>query len=460
MTLRVYHVELVTEEPATLGIESETAFRRDVYRHVPGIVLRGALAAIWIGQNGPPDGSRRASFRDLFEAGLRPGPLLPDGGYIRPLSVTRCKYPPSKEHARRSLHDQAFEGRQPVCIVDRCGRLVEAGRGEVEFDDGGDPVTTLTHVPHGNQTGVAVDGGLHARHYLRPGTRFTGRLSAPADDFLDSFAGGGEIWLGGRRTVAGRARLTLTPVSPGPPPPDLAAEDQIALRLDSPGVFVDDAGRPSADPVPELAEVLGLVPDQCQLLRRWWRPVTIRGWHVATGLPKPTDHAAAAGSTWLVRVAAAVPGDRLTALVAGGLGLRRTEGFGLVTVARDRWRMDPLPPAPAASQDLAVEKAATLWPYLAAATPDAQRARSTVSDHLRDLAGAPPDRWDALFRDLWTRQKADALERIGIRPALAEVVETRDLDLVRDVRLVLEAAARQPVPRWLRQALAAGASGR
>jgi CRISPR-associated protein Csx10 len=450
VTLRSYRVELVVEEPTTLGIESETAFRRDVYRHVPGIVLRGALAAMWIGQHGTPDGAAREPFRELFEVGLRPGPLLPDHAYLRPLSVTRCKRPPDESHARASLHDQAFAGERSTCPVTGCGGPVEPGRGEVEFPPGTDPLLTLTHVPHGRD-GVAVDGGLHARHYLKPGTRLTGRLSAPPSTFLDGFSAGGDIWLGGRRTVGGRATLALTPELLAVPQAGLAAGARVALRLTSPGVFVDGAGRPSAHPIPDLADALGVAADRIELLRRWWRPTTVRGWHAATGLPKPTDHAVAAGSTWLLRLPEAVTGDRLATLAADGLGLRRTEGFGQVVVARGPWLPPTLGPAPEGAPETAVVQARQLWRYVARSAG----ARRGLDDHLRELAGSPIQEWADRSDAWWQTQPGASLAGTGIRPALAELTRSGDPALLRDVRLVLVAAATEPVPHWLTRKLAA-----
>jgi CRISPR-associated protein Csx10 len=449
MAVRVqsYRVDLVLEEPATLGIESETAFRRDVYRYVPGIVLRGALAAVWIGRRGAPDG-QPDGFRELFEVGLRPGPLLTADGYLRPLSVTRCKRPPDERHSHASFRDQAFEGEQVTCPVPGCGGPVESGRGEIEFSRGADPLLTVTHVQH-EPGGVAADGGLHARHYLLPGIRLTGRLSAPPNDFLDGFATGGEIWLGGRRTVAGRATLTLTPEPPAPAA-DLAARERVALRLESPGVFVDGAGRPASNPVPDLAAALGVAVDQVDVERRWWRPVTVRGWHAATGLPKPTDHAVAAGSTWLLRLPGPVAGERLSALAANGLGLRRTEGFGQLALAREPWRR-PAPAAPPRpAPDRAVEQARRLWRYVAGSAP----AQRTLTDHLRELSGSPPGEWPSRS-EAWRQTPAGASAgRTGIAPGLDALTATGDADLLQDVRWVLVAAGDSPPPRWLAQALA------
>jgi CRISPR-associated protein Csx10 len=447
VTARTYQVELVINEPATLGIQSEIAFRRDAYRYVPGIVLRGALAAVWIGRHGLPDGPRRARFRELFEVGLRPGPLLPKDGYLRPLSVTRCKHPPDEQHAHASLRDQAFEGEQVACPVTGCDGPVETGRGEVEFPPAVEPLIVATHVAH-EPDGVAADGGLHARSYLPPGTRLTGRLAALPDEFLDSFATGGDVWLGGRRTVAGRATLTLTPERPAPSA-GLVPGELVALRLESPGVFVDCAGRPTSDPVPDLAAALGVAVADVEVCRWWWRPTTVRGWHAATGLPKPTDHAVAAGSTWLLRLLVAVAGERINALAAGGLGLRRSEGFGRADLAREPWHPPAPPVRPEPMPDRAVEGARQLWRYVASSAP----ARRALDDQLRELSGAPPEEWPSRL-DAWrlTRSGGGAT-RTGIEPALANLIGTGEPELLRDVRLVLAAAGDSP-PRWLAQALA------
>jgi len=75
--------------------------------------------------------------------------------------------------------------------------------------------------------------------------------------------------------------------------------------------------------------------------QEWARPVSWSGWHAASRLPKPVELCAEAGSTYelvgdpdvLQTLAAAVRSD--------GIGLRRTEGFGVAEVVTRPWR----PPA-------------------------------------------------------------------------------------------------------------------
>jgi CRISPR-associated protein Csx10 len=104
---------------------------------------------------------------------------------------------------------------------------------------------------------------------------------------------------------------------------------QVVLRLLSPGLFVDAAGRPVADPDPdELHAVLGVA--EVQVERHWVRWVQVGGWHVASGLPKPVEHAVSAGSVYLIRCTPAPAEAGLRRLADQGVGLRRAEGFGVL----------------------------------------------------------------------------------------------------------------------------------
>jgi CRISPR-associated protein (Cas_Cmr3) len=98
------------------------------------------------------------------------------------------------------------------------------------------------------------------------------------------------------------------------------------IRLRSPGVLVDDLGRPSRDPNP--AELAGLFGSPARVERHWARWQSIGGWHVASRLPKPTELAVAAGSTYGVATERPLEEAALVELSRRGLGLRRHEGFG------------------------------------------------------------------------------------------------------------------------------------
>lgn len=487
---QVYAVRLVALEPISLGIDSEVAFRRDVYRHVPGVALRGALAALWIGRFGLPHGTLAGPFRSLFEVELRPGPLISAGGYLQPLSVSSCKYPADEAHREASRRDEAFAARPAgadVCGVGGCTGPVLRGRGEVTFVAGSDPVESLMHVTHDRD--IAADGGLHARRYLRPGTEFTGQLVGPTGDaFLAEFGKPTEVWLGARRTVAGRAELTLTPTttasapsprppsppSPSPPPspstpPDIPAGTDIVLRLVSSAIFTDDYGRPAADvPVDDLATALGVSPGAVTVAQRWLRETVVGGWHVATGLPKPADRATVAGSTWVLRVNEAVPYARLAQLSLDGLGLRRAEGFGQVEFANVPWLPPATPTAAVPAAEPALAHAAALW-QLVAQRDGAQRDLLAL---LRELGSQPVSSWRLVVTAFTGRTPGRRLARTGalsetVDPVagavdggtdavspVAALVAMADPDLLRDVRQVLDARRLGGAgPEWLRRHL-------
>ena len=132
--------------------------------------------------------------------------------------------------------------------------------------------------------------------------------------------------MGSRRSVRGAATLKLHE--------DVAAEPvqtargHVVLRLASPGIFVDAYGLPHHEPdTAELADLLGV--DTVTVTNSWIRWTDVGGWHTASGLPKPTDRAVAAGCTYLLRCTPRLPTDQaLRILATRGVGLRRREGYG------------------------------------------------------------------------------------------------------------------------------------
>lgn len=129
-----------------------------------------------------------------------------------------------------------------------------------------------------------------------------------------------------------------------------------AISLPTGAVMVDRFLRYSLDPadmvgwLPRMSPVSTAFPLQDRAVRRldsggrvrWIAAVTrherLRGWNAAHGLPRQDEWAVARGAAYVYRFEGApsqrdafIP--RLTALVEDGIGLRRNEGFGVVSVS-------------------------------------------------------------------------------------------------------------------------------
>jgi CRISPR-associated protein Csx10 len=152
--------------------------------------------------------------------------------------------------------------------------------------------------------------------------------------------------------VGGAAAYTAQAAGPGAglpcPGQDAGAADgaqrpeedrTLVIRLTSPAIFVDPAGRPCAAPDPRLDL------DGATVARSWARTEIWTGWHAASRLPKPEELCAVAGSTYRLTGPPGVLSGLAARLPAAGIGLRRAEGFGGVQIVTAPWR----PPAPAAA---------------------------------------------------------------------------------------------------------------
>jgi CRISPR-associated protein Csx10 len=315
------------QQPAQIGTRLLTDNVRRTQAYLPGNVVRGALAAAWIARNGPPTeaaAAKRDLFLHLFEGGLRFGPLYV-GEPPTPLSVVRHKYP-ARDCAEKEF--DLVDPSAPSSCPD-CDSPLEPAKGEVP-----DPPPTFRHTSVSvDDSGVAASGALFSTDVIEPGTSFVGVVQPARDDLtadaatmlLEELATLEEIRVGGRRSVYGRALATVSEATGGTRIQRLG-DQLIVLRLRSPGVFVDDHGRPGPDPNPtELRHVLGT---DATVERRWLRWQHIGGWHAASGLPKPQELAVVAGSTYVLRTAGPVSEETLDRLARRGLGLRRHEGFG------------------------------------------------------------------------------------------------------------------------------------
>jgi CRISPR-associated protein Csx10 len=320
----VLQVTVEARQRLALGTGAEVSFFTDSHAFVPGSVLRGALAAAWIAEHGPPGraNSRTTSFRELFDGQIRYGPLYADGSQVVPVSVWTCKYPAGAACSQEAV-DAAFE-HGTLCRA--CDGPLEQGKGQILLPpDISMERTTRTSIDH--RTARAKEHELYAHAAMPAGTTFRGLIHGRAA-WLEHAR---PLRLGGRRTVGGSADYRAEPAGQPSGGQPLTDAGTLVIRLASPAIFVDEAGRPVTAPGP--LDLDGATPD-----RSWARPVTWAGWHAASRLPKPEETCAVAGSTYQL----SGPADQLRRLAArlqrDGIGLRRTEGFGDIEIVTRPWR--------------------------------------------------------------------------------------------------------------------------
>lgn len=364
---RVYDATVTARQQLSLGTRPTGTAPTRTHRHIPGSVLRGALAAVWIAAHGTPDRLHASDprlydgFVELFEGAVRYEPLYAPGWGTVPMSVLRCKYP-RDERCSNWVEDEAFpvgdgDG-DGLCLY--CGAPGRRSKGTVESlhasESARDLVGQTVRLQLDDATGTAERGLLFTREALQPRTSagaprtFTGRVVVPAGLSPDALAwltgpARHRIHLGGRRSTGGGADLSLTLAATTDTP--AITGRRFALRLTAPALFTDTSGLPRT--VPDTAELGELLGVPVTLVRSWTRHEHIGGWHAAANLPKPVELAVGAGSTFLLELAEPADPRRVAALADRGLGLRRAEGFGTLTVATTAWRPPAPPPVPDAA---------------------------------------------------------------------------------------------------------------
>lgn len=311
-------VTVTLQEPVSTTRQVRSDFRQDTHDHVPGAVLRGALAARWIQHHGEPS-TTDFEFTDIFEGGGSFGPLHAHGCLPVPLSVARHKYAPG-EKCKQLWWDRALGETASRCPD--CDQKLEESKGQSNAAPEHVARTRVALDEHG----VAQDGNLFVQNTLAPTTELTGWLHGPAVRALHLDGEPVEsLLLGAGRSVRGRATVRAqTDAAPEPVEQD---ETVLVLRLASPGIFVDEFGLPADRPDgAEIAEILGI--GHAEVETPWTRWTEAGGWHIASGLPKPTERAVERGSTYRIRCSEPASEHARRTLMARGIGLRRREGFG------------------------------------------------------------------------------------------------------------------------------------
>jgi CRISPR-associated protein Csx10 len=317
----VSQIVLTLRQPAQFGSKARRDNVLSTMEHIPGSVVRGALAVAWLARNGisRPGTPGREEFLNLFEGPVRYGALLRDGTEFMSLAVVGHKYAPTDACAIVDYDRAAGEEPPPFCPD--CGSPLDQQRGLTGERDAPRRRTSVAITPDG----TAGEGALFTRETIAAEQVFRGTVTTPDDRLLKILDGLGPVRVGGRRTTHGLADVTITRDA-SPPLPQRRPDGTLIVRLRSPAIFTDDHGRPSREPsAHELQDALG-VP--ARVTRGWTRWEESGGWHVASGLPKPQELTVAAGSTYLISAERALPDSALARLSARGLGLRRHEGYG------------------------------------------------------------------------------------------------------------------------------------
>ncbi len=328
------NVALTLRSAAAIGDLPGTGYVRPSFSHIPGSVLRGAIASGWLKAGRPID----ATFLSAFERDVVWGPLFVPGSEPQPLSHWVHKY--GSKQTCPAFWDEASEGVPEGRVCPECHDPVEPSKGQLS----GVQRSLDTHVQLAE--GRAVAGALFARERLSRGQTFVGTVvplnetgeSSLAEVMLTAGCGTdgsvGRIWVGGRRsTDGGRADVACTNGARSIPRID---GPRLVVSLLSPGIFVDDYGFPTDVPrSDELTDVLGV---QAAVVRSWVRWTTIGGWHAAARLPKPAERAAVAGSVYTIECDTTPAAERVQDLLDRGLGLRRVEGFGVLRTMPEKSR--------------------------------------------------------------------------------------------------------------------------
>jgi CRISPR-associated Csx10 family RAMP protein len=338
--------------------------------YLPGSTVRGAFAEIFINKRGIDH-----DFKRIFvEEKIRFSDFLPSNStdlpLLMPLTAAACKRH-GLEH-QESLRDRLWEEMKSSTPAKQrcttCGEPLDrfagylsdmATKQKVEIGK-----QLRMHVGISRTTGSAMQGLLFSYEMLTErgvsslgkkalALMFVGTLEADGVDADEVFAILQQVVPDREHLSIGKARTRglgeLSIVSRGewtvPKGFEFnerwqgfnkndSADCFFAITLDSHLALKDKLGRPVLDNLNATHFGFG-EKEQVKLRARFLAPAVVAGWNAAQGLPKPDTHAISRGSV----LAFSAPKDSAVALQkhlqqleTEGLGERRAEGFGKLTV--------------------------------------------------------------------------------------------------------------------------------
>jgi CRISPR-associated protein Csx10 len=358
----------MSEQPA-MGNEVETL------DYIPGTALRGMLADMYLRKGGQAD----ETFRGVFCSDAISFPnLYPINCHPLPLSAYTCKRHPGFTNDEPSgtwdepphgVWNLLFEGADDFTLTCRerrhqedAGPLKPHGNRWYDSDrNTGEAVPQLliTRTAIHTPSGSALEGSLHSQQELAAGSTFTGTLLARdttvpndtkkfVDVLFDQFGGldgEGIIAYTGRRR-AGQIEIRFNTFSgelPKPcffdtwPKPAQTDRCYFALTFTSDVILIDRLLRP----IVTLDKDSKVLKDEMEFPRdveacvekAFVRTRRVSGWNAVAQIFKPDDMAMVMGSTFLVRIKQSDQQkirNWMQRRIEGGVGLRRSEGFGRV----------------------------------------------------------------------------------------------------------------------------------
>ena len=342
---------LRAQQDLAVSWTSEIAFYQRSEEYITGTALRGALAAAWLADHGPD----LRYFADIFEGPVFFEGANPQGFKIVPLSVRRCKYKPlpACQQCYKDDAEPAKQGQKADTCA--CGGSMEYSKGEMAGPYSGSSEelrdervrTAIDPI-----TGSSKEQALFSQQALNSGLIFEGRITQldklgdeARQTFITWLDNLRSIRLGRGKSVMGEAFFTVSPSDENAKP--VLQPGRHILRCRTPLILLDDMGRNTTQIDVEFKR-RGLHETEVVPGCEWVRPVTIGGWHTVSGLPKPSDHALVAGSTYVIDV----PADEVTQLqkvLVDGLGYRRREGFGAVDLDPAPWAPPPVQESPSST---------------------------------------------------------------------------------------------------------------
>jgi CRISPR-associated protein Csx10 len=362
----IFESRVTIETPLAISLRRATGVDLATHVHLPGTVLRGALAGAYLDGIGS---AADVEFLGMF-LGTRPVHFLDhrlNGAEPWPLSARVCKTYPSDHKVADGLVAQAA-GKSPGESCPDCKSKRKPPRGfhrlttiEDRTDYRTEEVTTrrAVHVQIDPKLLRSQTGQFHSSRVVAPGQVLWGRVLAEgeAERSLRALVGEGITLYAGRGRSRGQGRIRLS-VTEGE---GIAAEairermeelnTQVAgslsefsskllftCTLQSPAILLDQW---LTSRLWVAVEDFGGDLKGYQLLAWFTRATEITGWNAAAGLPKTPVHGLAAGSCFLFGRDMAPVGrekelQRLADLFAvvepNGIGERREEGFGEISI--------------------------------------------------------------------------------------------------------------------------------